>query len=152
MKKGLELIRPMMKTKGGFTFVEVIIAMAIFAILIVGVFPAFLIGVKLNVASQVSVELSNQAQGVVEEIYGYSTTNTYAQTEALLTAAYSAPTVSGSTKTYTKTTANYTYSIAITANSPQYGMYKVIVLVTKVNNPYGVPPSQAETILLFEAA
>lgn len=150
IKKGLELSRPMMKTKGGFTFVEVIIAMAIFAILVVGIFPAFLIGIKLNTVSQIAVETSTQAQGVIEEIYGYSLTNTYAETETLLTAAYSTPTVVGSTKTYSKTTADYTITIAITSNSPEYGMYKVIVNVTKLDNPYGAQPAQAETILLFE--
>lgn len=66
------MVIALMKNKLGFTFVEVIIAMAIFAILIVGVFPAFLIGIKLNAVSQLSVELSSQAQAVVEEIYGYS--------------------------------------------------------------------------------
>jgi hypothetical protein len=29
-------------------------------------------------------------------------------------------------------------------------MYKVIVNVTKLDNPYGAQPAQAETILLFE--
>jgi len=139
-----------MKKKLGFTFVEVIIAMAIFAILVVGVFPAFLIGIKLNAVSQVSVETSSKAQSVVEEIYGYSITKTYAEADAILTSAYSTPVVSGATKTYTKTTTDYTIMIAITANSPQYGMYKSIVHVTKLNNPYNVQPAQAETILLFK--
>jgi prepilin-type N-terminal cleavage/methylation domain-containing protein len=140
----------MIKTKLGFTFVEVIIAMAIFAILVVGIFPAFLIGIKLNTVSQVSVELSSKAQATVEEIYGYSTTKTLAQTVTILTTAYSTPVVSGSTKTFTKTTTDYTYTIAITEDSPLYGMDKVIVNVAKINNPYNVPAAQAETILLFK--
>jgi len=139
----------MIKTKLGFTFVEVIIAIAIFAILVVGIFPAFLIGIKLNAISQVSVELSNRAQATVEEIYGYSTTNTLAQTVTILTTAYSAPVVSGSTRTFTKTTTDYTFTIVLTENSPQTGMNRLTVNVIKLNNPYDVPASQAETILLF---
>jgi len=140
----------MKKSKLGFTFVEVIIAMAIFAILVVGVFPAFLIGVKLNTASRISVELSTKAQEVVEEVYGYSTTKTLSETVTILTAAYSTPVVSGATRTFTKTTTDYTIIVAITSDSPAYGMSNLKITVTKLNNPYGVQPGQAETILLFK--
>lgn len=139
-----------MKCKCGFTFVEVIIAMAIFAILIVGVFPAFLIGIKLNAVSQVSVEISTQAQAAIEEVYGFSTTHNLEETVAFLTASYSAPVITGTTQTFTKTNSNYTIAITITPDSPEINMYRVLVTITKLNNPYGVHPAQAETILLFE--
>jgi prepilin-type N-terminal cleavage/methylation domain-containing protein len=138
----------MKNSKLGFTFVEVIIAMAIFAILIVGIFPAFLIGIKLNEASRISVQLSSKAQGVIEEIYGYSTTMTFVQTDNALKATYTAITTT-SPYHYNKSDSEYSYDVYITSNSPGVGMYTVKVNITKINNPYNVHPSQAETILLF---
>lgn len=140
----------MIKSKLGMTFVEVIIAMAIFAILVVAVFPAFLIGIKLNGASQDAVTTSTKAQEVVEQIYEYSLDNTLVETNVILQNLYGAPILSGNTKTYYPVSTEYTIAIVLTPDDPDIGMTRVIVTVSRINNPYDTPPAQAETILLFE--
>jgi prepilin-type N-terminal cleavage/methylation domain-containing protein len=140
----------MTKTKLGFTFVEVIIAMAIFAILVVGIFPAFLIGIKLNAVSKISVENASEAQSVMEEIYGYSLNNSLGETiDFLNPSQYTEKAISGQVTTLTKTDDVYITVIEFTANSPQAGMTKTLITVTKLDNPYDAQQGQAETILLF---
>ena len=131
------------------TFVEVIVAMAIFAILVVAIFPAFLLGVKLNAVSKISVENATESQSIMEEIYGYSLNYTLADTITALTTEYPAISVSGQTTTMTKTDATYTTVIQFTTDTPAAGMTKTLITVTKLDNPYGARQGQAETILLF---
>jgi len=131
------------------TFVEVIVAMAIFAILVVAIFPAFMIGIKLNAVSKIQVETATQAQTVMEEIYGYSIANNLADSITALSATYPSPVTVGSVTTLTKTTADYTIVIILSAGTPQAGMTNTKVTVTKLDNPYGALPGQAETILIF---
>ncbi len=139
----------MIKTKLGMTFVEVIVAMAIFAILVVAIFPAFMLGIKLNAVSKVQVETATVSQNIMEEVYSYSLTSNLSTTITALSATYPSPVTVGSVTTLTRTTADYTIVIVFTANSPQNGMTKTKVTVTKLNNPYGALPGQAETILIF---
>lgn len=140
----------MIKKKFGMTFVEVIVAMAIFAILVVGIFPAFMLGIKLNAVSKISVETASVAQTTMEEIYNYSVNNTLANTIVALSSTYSNPSPGGSDTTLTKSTFDYTIIIVFTTNSPQSGMTKTKITVTKLDNPFGALPAQAETILLFK--
>lgn len=139
----------MVKSKLGMTFVEVIVAMAIFAILVVGIFPAFMLGIKLNAVSKVSVETATVSQSIMEEIYGYSLSSNLSDTITALSATYPSPVTVGSQTTLTKNTADYTIVIVFEANSPSAGMTKAKVSVTKLDNPFGALPGQAETILLF---
>ena len=132
------------------TFVEVIIAMAIFAILVVGIFPAFMLGIKLNAVSKVSVETASVAQTTMEGIYSYSVNNTLPNTIATLSSTYPNPVVVGSVTTLTKSTIDYTIVLVFTANFPQTGMTNTKITVTKLANPFGALPAQAETILLFK--
>lgn len=132
------------------TFVEVIVAMTIFAILIVGIFPAFLIGIKLNAASKVKVETASVAQSTMESVYAYTLTSTLPQTIVAMSADYPSPVYSGNTTTLTKTTATYTIVIVFTSNTPLTGLTKTKITVTKLDNPYGAQPAQVESILLFQ--
>lgn len=136
--------------KAGMTFVEVIVAMTIFAILIVGIFPAFLIGIKLNAASKVKVETASVAQSTMESVYAYTLTSTLPQTIVAMSADYPSPVYSGNTTTLTKTTATYTIVIVFTSNTPLTGLTKTKITVTKLDNPYGAQPAQVESILLFQ--
>lgn len=140
----------MKRSKSGMTFVEVIVAMTIFAILVVGIFPAFLIGIKLNAASKVKVETASVAQTTMESIYAYTLTNTLPETIVALSADYPSPVYSGNTTTLTQTTADYTIVVVFTSNTPLNGMTKTLITVTKLDNPYGAQPAQVETILLFQ--
>lgn len=143
-----------MKNKLGFTFVEVIIAMAIFAILIVGVFPAFLIGVKLNAISKVSVETSTVAQTTMEQIYDYSINNTLSTTITSMTTSGTPPFTNQGTinkvTTLNKNDSTYTIVVVFTQDSLTTGLTRCKVTVTKHDNPYGASPGQAETILTFK--
>lgn len=139
----------MIKTKLGMTFVEVIVAMAIFAILVVAIFPAFMLGIKLNAVSKIQVETATASQTVMEEIYAYSVANSLADSITALSATYPSPVTVGSVTTLTKTTTDYTIVVILTANSPSTGMTNAKVTVTKLDNPYGAQPGQAETILIF---
>ncbi len=147
------MVIALMKNKLGFTFVEVIIAMAIFAVLIVGVFPAFLIGVKLNAVSKVSVETSTMAQTTMEQIYDYSTTNTLSNTLVSMTSGASPYTNQGTVNKVTTLNRNdsvYTIVVVFTQDSPSTGLTRCKISVTKLVNPYGASPGQAETILTFK--
>ena len=131
------------------TFVEVIVAMAIFAILVVAIFPAFMLGVKLNAISKIQVETATVSQTVMEQIYGYSITSSLTVSINTLSTTYPSPVTVGAVTTLTKTTTDYTIIVILTANSPSTGMTKAKVTVTKLDNPYGALPGQAETILIF---
>ncbi|MDO9592128.1 MAG: prepilin-type N-terminal cleavage/methylation domain-containing protein, partial [Erysipelotrichaceae bacterium] len=65
-----------MRNRKGMTLVEVIVAMALFAIVMVTVFPAFLITNMMNNVSKEFMDANYYAQEELEQIYNKGKTST----------------------------------------------------------------------------
>jgi len=133
------------------TLVEVIVAMTVFAIVIISVFPAFLMATKLNMVSQTTTETSTSAQMQIENLYSLSTTKNLALalTELGTTYTYTVTTV-GNISTLIKNDGKTSTVIVMTKDSPATGMTATKIIVTLTNNVNKALPSQIETILIFQ--
>lgn len=80
-----------MKNRKGMTLIEVVVAMAIFGIIMVTLFPAFLITNLMNIASKQFTDANYLAQAEIEEIYNYSKTHSLSQTVTWLDNTYPTP-------------------------------------------------------------
>jgi prepilin-type N-terminal cleavage/methylation domain-containing protein len=61
-----------MRNKKGLTLVEVVVAMGLFGIIMVTLFPAFLITNLMNITSREFTDANFEAQSELEEIYNLS--------------------------------------------------------------------------------
>ena len=63
-----------MRNKKGLTLVEVVVAMGLFGVIMVTLFPAFLITNLMNITSREITDANFEAQSELEEIYSRSKT------------------------------------------------------------------------------
>lgn len=140
----------MLRKGKGLTLVEIIVALAVFAIVVASLLPAFIFVARLNVVSKSGVDATAVAQLEAERFYAYSRNYTYAETLALteVTNDYAIVTVDAVT-TLTRSDAEVEVTITMTNNSPAAGMVEFNVLVELVNNYQNALPEQVDTILLF---
>jgi len=152
----------MLRTKKGLTLVEVIVAMAIFAIIVASLLPAFIFVARINVVSKNGIDITAIAQQEAEKFYGYSRNYTYSQTIALpeVTSAYAIADGALNAKVLTRTESGVT--IVTTFWHEQWdengdntleshsGMTKIRVLVSLITNPQNTLPEQIDSILLFK--
>lgn len=61
-----------MRNKKGLTLVEVVVAMGLFGVIMVTLFPAFLITNLMNITSREFTDANFEAQSELEEIYNLS--------------------------------------------------------------------------------
>lgn len=146
----------MLRKRKGLTLVEIIVAMAVFAIVVATLLPAFLFVARLNIVSKAGIDVTAIAQQEAEIFYGYSRNYTYADTLTLseVTTAYTiAP--GGANETILKPiiiTNHVIIVITLTANTPSSGMTKISVLA-KIDDNYNTQkalPEQIDSILLFK--
>ncbi len=140
----------MLRKGKGLTLVEIIVALAVFAIVVASLLPAFIFVARLNVVSKSGVDATAVAQLEAERFYAYSRNYTYAETLALteVTNDYAIVTVDAVT-TLTRSDAEVEVTITMTNNSPAAGMVEFNVLVELMNNTQNALPEQVDTILLF---
>lgn len=105
-----------MRNRKGMTLVEVIVAMALFAIVMVTVFPAFLITNMMNNVSKEFMDANYYAQEELEQIYNKGKTSTMPVIIAWLESEprpvpYACEPQDGGAEICTKTVSNIKYEI-----------------------------------------
>jgi len=138
-----------MRNKKGMTLVEVVVAMAIFGMIMVTVFPAFLILNLTNIVSKENVTANYVAQDTIEKIYQESKTVEKANFVSTLTSTHGfalVSTVAGVT-TLSKTGGGYIQTLTVTIDNPSIDLIRVIINVEAINDlTTGDQRSQIETI------
>ena len=151
----------LMKGKG-LTLVEIVVAMAVFAIIVVSFLPAFLFVAQLNVVSKAGVDTTAVAQKEAERFYSYSRSTTYTagiKGKTVLTFVEGSNTLTydlteiNDVMTLRRETAEYKVTITLSTLSneqPQCGMVKFRAEVELVKNYQNALAEQIDTILLFK--
>lgn len=101
-----------MRNRKGMTLVEVIVAMALFAIVMVTVFPAFLITNMMNNVSKEFMDANYYASAELEEIYNKSKTTSMPITVVWMsTRGYACATQDTGERVCTKTVDDVDYEV-----------------------------------------
>ncbi|PKM69814.1 MAG: hypothetical protein CVU94_02050 [Firmicutes bacterium HGW-Firmicutes-19] len=103
-----------MRNRKGMTLVEVIVAMALFAIVMVTVFPAFLITNMMNNVSKEFMDANYYAQEELEQIYNKGKTSTMPVIVAWMKSdrGFTCDLQAGGAEICTKTLSNIKYEIS----------------------------------------
>ena len=150
----------MLKKGRGLTLVEIIVALAIFAIVVVSLLPAFIYIAQLNVVSKAGIEVTTFAQKEAERFYTYSRKFSYndgIKDKTTLTIDEGSKsytyvvTGSADTKKLTRSDADVNAEIYLWNNTDQFkNMTKIRVVVRLTNNNQNDLPEQIDSILLFK--
>ena len=142
-----------MISKKGMTLVEVVIAMAIFGMIMVAVFPAFIVLNLTNVVSKENVITNYMAQDVVEKIYNYSqSTNESDLINTLITIdGFLLDTHNGNVYNLSKADDDYQTNLTVTFADPDTNFITVLVVVESLNETISNQMSQIETVVSFGA-
>ena len=154
----------MLRKKKGLTLIEVIVAMAIFAIIVASLLPAFIFVARINVVSKDGVDITAIAQQEAEKFYGYSRNYKYNDMLDLaeFTGAYTHVEKNASTNedVYSRTISGASIKVSFwesewdeTGNGSlekHNGMTKLRIIVSLSNNPQNSPDEQIDSILLFK--
>ena len=115
-----------MRNKKGLTLVEVVVAMGLFGVIMVTLFPAFLINNLMNITSREFTDANFEAQSELEEIYNGSkdpvitgTTPLEATADVIANMNYGSCTVSGAITSCIKNEIDSDYIFTI-----DYNLYK----------------------------
>lgn len=135
-----------MRNKKGLTLVEVVVAMGLFGIIMVALFPAFLITNLMNITSREFTDANFRVQTEMEEIYNASKTSNdpdYILDELL---DYTC-----SLTTCTKDDSDYHYIATYTLNDPIAGITNLVIVVSNQSgNPdYGKDRAELQLYLRF---
>jgi len=140
-----------MLSRKGMTLVEVVIAMAIFGMIMVAIFPAFIVLNLTNVVSKENVTTNYMAQDVIETIYNYS--QSISDTDLINTLIASNGFVvddhSGDVYHLSKADSDYQTNLTVTFADPEAGFVTVMVVVESLNETLANQMSQIETIVSF---
>jgi prepilin-type N-terminal cleavage/methylation domain-containing protein len=148
-----------MRNKKGLTLVEVVVAMGLFGIIMVTLFPAFLITNLMNITSREFTDANFEAQSELEEIYNLSKVTGAKPGPVIGSMGYTACTSSGATTTCSRSDANYNYVISYnvymdTAPEPDVptSLTNIVIAVSnKVDNPQiWESRAQLQIILKFD--
>ena len=141
-----------MKNRKGMTLVEVVVAIGLFGIIMVTIFPAFLILNLTNIVSYENTDANYVAQDVLERITNSAQTSSYEDTTDMLVSVYGYTFNSGLSSTdidvYTFSDDEYTINITFSLDQPTEGLTTVLVVVVANRNIEG-QRAQLETIVNF---
>lgn len=138
-----------MRNIKGLTLVEVVVAMGLFGIIMVTLFPAFLITNLMNITSREFTDANFEAQSELEEIYNWSKVAGATPTSVLTSAAMGPYSCVGNT--CSKDDGDYHYIVTFSANAEVATMTNVVITVSKpsANPNYGKDRAQLEIVLKF---
>ncbi len=138
-----------MRNKKGLTLVEVVVAMGLFGIIMVTLFPAFLITNLMNITSREFTDANFEAQSELEEIYNWSKVAGATPTSVLTKAEMGPYTCVGST--CSKDEGDYHFVVTYGPNAEVATMVNLVITVSKpsANPDYGKNRAQLEIILRF---
>lgn len=130
--------------RGGLTLVEVVVAIGLFAVIMVTLYPAFLLTTKIDLTSKQFTDASVLAQNEMEYVYNdFLTNNTTTVVSHLGSVKGYACTGSW---TCTKTVGGYTYNLTVTVNTP---ISKITRLLLTVMSTTGENPGDRAQITYF---
>lgn len=145
-----------MRTKQGMTLVEIIVAMAIFAILIVMIFPALALLNMNNTISKEHLEATYYTQDIVEKLVAQSTED---NASLLTLKAYLVDTEDFDSATLQKKVADAPYLITVTFDDSDVtgsaNLKRVVVLTESTNSATSEGQddrSEVEMVLRFSEA
>ncbi len=135
-----------MRNKKGLTLVEVVVAMGLFGIIMVALFPAFLITNLMNIVSGEFTDANYHVQTEMEEVYNASKTAGATPTSVLTSLGY----VCVST-TCTKDEGDYHYIATYSTNSQVATVTNLVIIVSKptADPDYGKDRAELELYLRF---
>lgn len=142
-----------MKKSRGMTLIEIVIALAIFGMITVAIYPAFLVLAKMNLLSKANLSSNYIAQDVSETLFYYSQSLTNDELIDELVSAQGFTVDSHVDQIYTlsKTKDNFQITIVITFSSPTAEFVTTVVNVASLNQAIAGQNSQIESILSFGA-
>jgi prepilin-type N-terminal cleavage/methylation domain-containing protein len=139
-----------MRNRKGMTLVEVIVAMALFAIVMVTLFTAFLITNVMNNVSKEFSDASYLAQNEIERIYGLSQENTVNQviTDLHSNHGYACVLVVD-VDVCEKTVDDFKYQVSFKENLSVVNITIVTIVVEAITGDYAGDRVQIENHLRF---
>ena len=123
-----------MKNKRGMSLIELIIAMAIFGMIMVSIFPAFIILHLSNIVSEENVGANYLAQETSEELYQLG------QDETLTKAGFPTRlnglgfTIDGSGNYINPSDPDFTQILTVSYDNPDAGFVRLILVVESKHN------------------
>lgn len=140
-----------MTGRKGMTLVEVVVAMAIFGMIMVAIFPALVVLNLTNIVSKENVTTNYMAQDVIETIYNYSQSISGSDLINTLTSSngFSLDDHSGDVYSLSKADADYQINLTVTFADPNTGFVTVLVVVESLNATISNQMSQIETVVSF---
>ena len=142
-----------MKNNRGMTLVEIVIALAIFGMITVAIYPAFLVLAKMNLLSKANLASNYIAQDISETLFHYSQSIDDDSLVSTLVSEHGFTVDSHVEQTYhlSKIEDDFQISITITFSSPTDDFLATIVNVASLNQAIAGQNSQIESILSFGA-
>ena len=117
-------------SKGGMTLIEVVVAIAIFGIVMVTIFPAVLVLNLMNTYSYEKLDTTFIAQEAMEEIINESRNNTLTNVRSkIVNMGYSLQSSTETEFNYIRSEQNYSIAITLTKIG-ETRLYKVLIVVT----------------------
>ena len=142
-----------MKNNRGMTLIEVVIALAIFGMITVTIYPAFLVLAKMNLLSKANLSSNYIAQDVSETLFHYSQSleDDDLISELVSDQGFSVDSHVDQTYNLSKIEDNFQISVTITFSSPTAEFVTTVVNVASLNQAIAGQNSQIESILSFGA-
>ncbi len=142
-----------MKKSRGMTLIEIVIALAIFGMITVAIYPAFLVLAKMNLLSKANLSSNYIAQDVSETLFYYSQSlaNDELIGELVSDQGFTIDSHVDQIYTLSKTEDNFQITIVITFSSPTAEFVTTVVNVASLNQAIAGQNSQIESILSFGA-
>ena len=142
-----------MKNNRGMTLIEVVIALAIFGMITVAIYPAFLVLAKMNLLSKANLSSNYIAQDVSETLFHYSQSleDDDLISELVGDQGFSIDSHVDQTYNLSKIEDNFQISVTITFSSPTAEFVTTVVNVASLNQAIAGQNSQIESILSFGA-
>lgn len=137
--------------KRGMTLIEVVVAIAIFGIVMVTVFPAILVLNLMNTYSFEKIDTTNIAQEEMEEIIfeSRSVNNTIANIQTKIVSmgyVFNSGVSSPTRFVYIKTQSNYTITVSLNRRGTT-NLFNLMIIVTSSTNEIAGERVQLETIV-----
>ena len=147
-----------MKNRKGMTLIEVVVAMAIFGIIMVTLFPAFLITNLMNNISKEFTDANYMAQMEMENLYHHSQSNTFSDSLAFISdksssgLGYDCVVIEGSDAgECTKTKDNFSYMLSYVNKTPHDRLTTIMLEVSVLTGEHAGKRGQLESYIMFQA-
>ncbi len=140
-----------MKKSKGMTLIEVVIALAIFGMIAVAIFPSLLVLAKINILSKANLSSNYIAQDVSESLFHYSQSIQEDDLISSLVNVHSFVVDDNIDGTYhlSKNEGDFRISVTVIFNAPSNEFVTTIVNVASLNDTIANQNSQIESILSF---